>query len=242
MVSAEALGDSGRNVRCGKCGHVWFQEPKLDSLDELKSINLGDASSPSTASIAEAVVEDLSFLRSNDPKIEEKKPDPTFGIKNEKPQKKIKFGGKPKIEKPAPLWLKHVAALMVSLAITFALAYGFVAARSSVAAAVPFFNSAYIALGYTDTVPKIDMTLDRVKLARQGSDLLLSGVLINLSEQDVTLKAYEIDLLDETGKIIKTEILEQSVVLKGEQDQKLDLKLAGADPKTQSVKIRLIPQ
>lgn len=29
-VPDKALGTEGRNVRCGKCGHVWFQEPILD--------------------------------------------------------------------------------------------------------------------------------------------------------------------------------------------------------------------
>lgn len=38
MVSAAAFGSKGRDVRCGKCGHTWFQDAPHDSLDDLQKL------------------------------------------------------------------------------------------------------------------------------------------------------------------------------------------------------------
>ena len=36
-VKAEAIGEKGRNVKCAKCAHKWFQEPNKEELEKLKT-------------------------------------------------------------------------------------------------------------------------------------------------------------------------------------------------------------
>jgi predicted Zn finger-like uncharacterized protein len=42
LVDPVALGEKGRSVRCGACGHSWFQEPPGDSTYEPPPLTLDD--------------------------------------------------------------------------------------------------------------------------------------------------------------------------------------------------------
>ncbi len=42
LVDPVALGEKGRSVRCGACGHSWFQEPPADKAYEPPPLTLDD--------------------------------------------------------------------------------------------------------------------------------------------------------------------------------------------------------
>jgi len=44
LLSSASIGAEGRDVRCAKCAHEWFQAPDLDAVEEANLSELGDNS------------------------------------------------------------------------------------------------------------------------------------------------------------------------------------------------------
>ena len=54
-VKTEALGDAGREVRCGKCGHKWFQAPDAEAAPATvePAVEAVEAEAPQPEPVAE---------------------------------------------------------------------------------------------------------------------------------------------------------------------------------------------
>lgn len=201
-VPNEAIGPDGRQVRCKKCKHEWFQEGGKKALEDL--INLIQST--------DIDVDDIAF---DDGK---KKP------KLAKPEKE-RVGIKTKLavllRKILPPHLKnrffpdgykgllsHFASFMVALAVFTCLLLGLVSARWSITRAVPALASVYEAAGFPLTVyarlnPEDAFTIDRVLLQSEGGKREIVGHLINITNQNVRVPELKLTYLGDGGKVIE---------------------------------------
>jgi hypothetical protein len=195
MVSAEALGEKGREVRCGKCSHRWFQEPPRDSLDELQSLvetihqdesetgSLKSASiSAPSASISESLSnrkksEDIKLNRSPKEILKESKRETKFSTL------KIFYAEQQ----------KSIAGFLLALAMIAILTLGIL----------------LITRGWYEPKPSPFM-IDglRSEQSTSGDELSGSFRVINLSDKAQTLPNFKVKLLSNTGRILSVQSLE----------------------------------
>lgn len=200
LIAGDAIGEQGRAVRCGKCGHSWEQEPVHDSLDELSeqgseaflSGHQPDSSEPSVEAAVDA------FLNDTIPEGVKPLPDP-----DEKPlTKAAKTPKAPRepgiVQKNMPLIGGVVAALAVFV-ILVSLA---VMARSSIMSVMPFTKPAFVLLGVEEQGDAKTLVFDGVSAKIEGSALTVTGNLINLSASTMTLLPMVVEVLDASGKVI----------------------------------------
>ncbi len=226
MVSSEALGAAGRDVRCGKCGHVWFQGPERDSLDEL-DIDLGDHDFSSDKQSDN----DLSFethIERTEPNSEILKP------KAEEPRQE-------KTVKEATLLQRQIAGAMVALAFASVIFYALVAPYKTIGRAVPFMGAAYEKMGWPMPKAKKQIAFERLKLAREGKKIKGSGLIVNLTSEDQPLNYMTVDLLDLSDKVVKTfDIKMASTKLKAEASEPVEFFVDEPPKDAVSVRIRLV--
>ncbi|PZP55802.1 MAG: hypothetical protein DI586_05740 [Micavibrio aeruginosavorus] len=227
MVSSEALGDHGRDVRCSKCGHIWFQPPDRDSLDDL-SIGLDDHDYSKDASSDN----DISF----NPYVERPEAEPTPEIlksKTETPQKK-------KTVMVASLRQKKIAGVMVALAIASVVFYGIVAAYKPIGKAIPFMGAAYEKIGWPLPKIKSQIAFERLKLSREGNKIKGTGLIVNLTSEDQSLNHITVDLMDLSDKVVKSfDIKMTSATLKAESSEAVEFFVDEPPKDAVSVRIKL---
>ncbi len=226
MVSSEALGDQGRDVRCGKCGHVWFQPPERDSLDEL-NIGLDD--------------HDYSTDKSSDDDI-------SFETHVDKPEA-IPEILKPKADEPAKVKTvkeatkrqKQIAGIMVALAVASVIFYALVAPYKSIGRAVPFMAAAYEKMGWPMPQAKKQIAFERLRLSREGNKIKGSGLIVNLTSEDQPLNYMTVDLLDLSDNVVKTlDIKMTSATLKAESSEAVEFFVDEPPKDAVSVRIKLV--
>lgn len=195
MVPSEAIGDAGRDVRCKKCGHSWFQKPERTSLDELINKIQSDESGG----------DDISFGDEEDIRASLKKP---------RLENKTEFFIFPIFRKAiAPFRNSHnVAGGLSALAIFLILLWGGVMMRSGVIAAFPSFEKVYTVLGlsptpYASVNPEESLVLDRLDWKEEGRGAVIKGNVINLTSKLVKLPHLQIAFVDGAGKVIRKETL-----------------------------------
>lgn len=190
MISSEALGSNGREVRCGKCAHMWFQEAERDSLDELAE----------SAAAEEEKEFDIGLSDHEEPVASEEvsRPEAMPPTENEA----VSFDEKTNLR-------RHVAAILAALAVTVVLLYGFIALRGPLSAAIPSLSSVYAALGFaTLQSQESDLAFDRIKLTRNGASLSGSGYVINLTSHAVSLGPIKAELLNAQKEVLASTDIE----------------------------------
>lgn len=215
MISSEALGEEGREVRCGKCAHMWFQPAERDSLDELTDTAEADEESGFDIGLTERAEAHVS-----------------------EPVKQEEELVSPLIEAPESR-LRLIAAGMVALAVVSVLLYGFVALRGPLTNIVPGLNSTYVALGYS--LPKRaepDIAFDRIKLIRSGDAVTGSGFIINLTENPVRLGLIKAELTGPQKDVLETiDIPLQHKELAPESSEKLEFTFKVAPKQAEGVRV-----
>lgn len=223
MISSDALGPDGREVRCGKCGHMWFQPPERDSLDDLPSIP-----EPAHEDF------DIGFKSNDEPAPEPVKPPPVQTVVPEKEYKLDKIISRNR--------QKQVAGVMVALATVMVLFYGFVAMNNTLGRAVPFLGAAYEKMGFHLKREKPQIAFDRLKLTKQGVDITVSGMIINLTSEDVSVHNVKLELTDFDYKPLKeTDIKLEGNKLKAESSEKIEYVFKDAPKDAVSVRVKVTP-
>ena len=230
MVSSEALGDQGRDVRCSKCGHVWFQPPERDSLDEL-NIGVDDHDYSADQSSGD----DISFETHVD------KPEPIPEILKPRANESANEPAKVKTVKVATKRQKQIAGVMVALAIASVAFYALVAPYKSIGRAVPFMAAAYEKIGWPMPQVKKQIAFERLRLSREGNKIKGNGLIVNLTSEDQPLNYMTVDLLDLSDNIVKTfDIKMTSTKLKAESSEPVEFFVDEPPKDAVSVRIKLV--
>lgn len=224
MISSEALGADGREVRCGKCGHMWFQEGERDSLDDLPRHE------PEDDNI------DIGFV----PHKEEPQPIPeAFKPRAEPASKPSSSKPKKEIKIASPIQ-KQIAGLLVALAIVLVIFYALVAMKDSLGRSIPFMGAAYEKMGFHLQKVEPQIAIDRLRLTKEGKKILGSMHLINLTSEDVSIGKVTADLIDFDYKSIKTiDVPFADKTLKGESSNKVDFSFDDVPKDAVSVKVKI---
>jgi len=196
-VDNAQIGPEGREVRCKKCKHVWFQVGEKQKLEDL--INLVQSTH---------IDVDIDFdddKKSSKPKIAKNKKSPSEGgilqklilsfIKN-------RFAS---VDKKT--FLNHFSGAMVALAIFMCLLFGLVSQRFALTAHFPSLIAPYEAAGfpivnYARINPEEALIIDRVMIDGEGEKRQIIGSLINLTSQNVKVPAFKLSFMDEKGQIL----------------------------------------
>jgi predicted Zn finger-like uncharacterized protein len=234
LLAGDAIGESGRVVRCGKCGHSWDQPPVQDSLDELSRQGseafMGQSSNEeSTQSQAnddlEETVEDVVAAFLNDTIPEGVKPLPPEP--ETKPAKAYKLDNPSKVSGEPGLLAKNlplISGVSVAIAVFAVIVWASVLARAPIMSVLPFTKPAFVMLGVEEAGDADTLVFDGVSAKIEGTTLTVTGNLINLSASTMTLPPMVVEVLDATGKEIEVlpAPLEQKT-LDGEQSLSLNL-------------------
>ena len=242
MISSAALGEDGREVRCGKCGHMWFQAPERDSLDDLPPVPVEDApSSPSQGF-------DIGFEPHVDQpepvKPPEPKPEKVAKAKPSKPPREPRAnkGIFAKIEKVVPLEKqRHIAGVMVALAVVSVSFYTLVANRDTWGRSVSFLGAAYDKMGFPLTPMKPQIAFDRLRLSKTGNKVVATGHVLNLTDREVSIDHITVDLTDFDYKVLKTvDIKMGKKSLAPETSEKIEFFFEDVPKDAVSVRVRLV--
>lgn len=214
LVAEGAIGPNGRRVRCANCGHLWEQAAE-EGLD-------AELFGPEPDFLHDAQPEDDPFEspvdRSVD-KLEDFSPSPAPDDFRSVLQKEIESIPIPEGVKPAqsdPV-LDHV--LSTKSKRTFKVserAGGFLAAgvfyllmfmvfllgHQTISRAWPASNLIYSMIGISPVPPGEGLTLSNLNAEFQGDKIFMSGTIVNLKENDLTVPAVFIALRDDADKII----------------------------------------
>lgn len=216
MISSEALGEDGREVRCGKCSHMWFQPAERDSLDELRETAEED--------------DDFNIGLSDRAEAEE------IGFQN----------SFTKVEEPQlPLTeahetaLRHAAGFMIALAVLSIIFYAFILLKTPLSKMVPGLNSAYAAMGFSaPRQVEPDIAFDRIKLERKGDVLTGSGLVINLSENPVDIGGIKAELMGPQKEIIETvDVMLPKKEIAPESSEKIEFIFKAVSQKAEAVRL-----
>jgi predicted Zn finger-like uncharacterized protein len=197
LLASLLLGVHGRKVRCGECGHTWFQEPmdETDSADsepiiaELATDHPEETPEPSFAEMVEAAPE---------PKPEPEPdpiPDGVRPVGAEAPAK-----SKKSFSLPLPKWRMGPgdgAAMVALLVLVLLCGVALVVFRHHVVQVWPPATLAYEAVGLSLPLPGEGLIFDRVQ-ARATADgtLTVDGTIINLRARKTAIPRIRATLLD----------------------------------------------
>lgn len=179
LLASLLLGVTGRKVRCGVCGHEWYQEP----VDEPYTRESADAAS----------FHDMLDQESLEPIPEGVKPIPEGAsvpvLRTEKSP------GAQKIASGA------IAAVLVFLLLTGAL----LTLRGQIVQIWPPASLAFELAGLATPVPGEGLIFDQVKATAKPDEngkysLVLEGNIINLKSKDSAVPQILATLRDETGE------------------------------------------
>lgn len=211
MVPSEAIGDSGRDVRCKKCGHTWFQPSEKDSLDELitriQAVDDHD--------------NDLSFDDSlpSQGHVKNQKADSSIFTKLIKKISGVLKGNADRFARgKAVLLPNEKARRVVGMAasagagfVVFAcLLSGLIVARGSVAGVIPETIPLYKLAGFSVDShvfinPEDSLVIERPQILLNEHGGELKGSVINLTALEVPLPKISVTYLDGHGQVLKTE-------------------------------------
>jgi predicted Zn finger-like uncharacterized protein len=184
LLAADAIGENGRAVRCGKCGNVWQQPPIRDSLDEL---NATDFTTP-----AEDVTPDPV------PDAEPVKEFPVYKVAAEPPETSTLSAFTKLFARPR---LMGVAGAIAVFGLLIAI---IIYARAPMISAFPSIRPVFETFGLEEDIAARNLIFDNVTAKISDKTLSISGKLINLSDKPVVLPPMTVDILDSASSIVKT--------------------------------------
>lgn len=217
MVPSEAIGERGRDVRCKKCSHVWFQKSERDSLNELinriqstdtdeDDISFGDSSATSVVTDKDEKTPLIARMRAVVSGVMsrfKRKP-----VSKPYSSQRLASPKNTTVSNESSVALKYVAGGMVGLALFSVLFYGVVSMRWSLVHAVPAFAGVFEGAGfpvspYASVNPEDALILEKVEMASGQHGVTITGNLINLTSDTVRIPALKVTYLDGAGGILR---------------------------------------
>jgi len=215
MVSNEALGDRGRDVRCVKCGHVWFQKSERKHLDELiekiqgetpDDIGFEAASAQKAAAAAQAKA--LNKPESKAPVASTQK------SKNSSKNKMVmNFPDISGLFKKLS-FSTRMAGIMTGVALFAALALVLMMLKGAIVDIVPALNPVYTLLGGLEKAEKHPLDkvigLDHLSLLippEKGAAPALTGMMINLTKENVVVPQLSVTVMDDQHRLLDEIVL-----------------------------------
>lgn len=213
MISHDSIGDKGRDVRCAKCGHQWFQKSEKDALDDL---------------IARIQSEEIDEIAFSEGKYGTPKPAPVENSGNQHPLLQKLVTVFQSLEKRFPilyvLTSRPFAGGISALAVFLVLLNVAIQFRVSICTTLPSLEKVYEAAGYDVDIIS-DLTSDKtfaverlaVNLPESKTDksVILTGTLINLTSESVYIPAIGIRFLGREGQAVGDQqfaMLSQSIL------------------------------
>lgn len=204
-VPAEAIGPKGREVRCKKCAHVWFQAGEKKALDDiLNRLQSSDFQE-----------DDISFAD----RKKEKRPKivraPFFKPLIAKVKIRVSTFVSAKILKgrtiSIPVTSRDVAGVSVSLAVVSVVMLGVVVGRWSIVSAFPSMEGVYKAAGfsvvsYANVNPEEALVIEHPALEKTKDGRVIHGNIINLTSSDVLLPKIQASFIDKHGQKLAEEV------------------------------------
>ncbi len=213
MISHDSIGDKGRDVRCAKCGHQWFQKSEKDALDDL---------------IARIQSEEIDEIAFSEGKYGTPKPPPEDNSGKQHPLLQKLAAAFQSFEKRFPivyvLTSRSFAGSITALAVFLVFLNISIQFRVGVCTLIPALEKVYEAAGYdVDTLSKLtsDKTfaVERLEInlpeSKSDKSVILTGTLINLTSEPVYIPAIGVRFLGREGQAVGEQqiaMLSQSVL------------------------------
>ena len=233
MVPADAIGDAGRDVRCKKCAHVWFQKSEKGSLEDL-------ISRIQSSDIADDDISFADLKNLTKPKATRGDSEDGFlkrlmlAIGNKNPFKSMQKDN----------FLKYFAGCMVAIAVLSVIACVGVVNRSSLVGAYPemsaFFKwTGFSVSAYAQVNPENALILEKVEIVKLDGHTKIIGNLINLTSNDVLLPRIVVTYVGMGGESLRADSYKLNAgLIRKEDNVKFSLPVADTPPeKTQSVNL-----
>ncbi|MCB9965104.1 MAG: zinc-ribbon domain-containing protein [Rhodospirillales bacterium] len=195
-LSADALGEEGRTVRCGDCRHQWFQTPEEDDNDALES------------DLEEGLEEDGFAVDLSDSQEEEDESSDSEAYpsleESERPAATVYVSATAHLSEQksaedlmAARWGYRAAAVVFVL-----LCAGGVAFKSSISETWPSTQAVYafFGLGGSTGPAKEDIAFERfTAISDDAHTLRLKGMVYNLTPEDIVLPALVVEVKNAEG-------------------------------------------
>lgn len=189
LLPAEALGASGRKVRCSNCQHIWYQEPEEGAGGEEEQI-------PEDGEARDVGIEDIpDAIRPS----AEKDAGPDILTRKRMPAVRSREKDSENLFQRQPKLLGYASAALFFVILTSGLYF----ARQSVYEAWPP-SAALFKLAAADIeVAGEGLVFDRIQAAiRPDGHIDISGNIINLRRSEQFVPVIAAELRDEGGDIL----------------------------------------
>ncbi len=217
LLATDAIGENGRPVRCGKCHHVWEQEPVRDSLDDLNAVDFVERPDPDPEDDIPSGVQPLRDFPAYQP-AEPPPPSPMVQM----------------VQRNLPL----ITGVTMAVAVFAVLALIVISARGMIIEALPSTQPLFIALGFEEGASEKTLVFDSVVAKITKDELTVTGSLINLSSKLIILPPLAVELLDSSGKVVTSYTANMTAKdLKGEES--VDLSFSFKDVPADAEHVRL---
>lgn len=179
IVDAQALGARGRNVRCSRCAHTWFETGQT----ALPAPSMAPAmAAAGSAGMAEGV----------------------GGFAGERLDGPASMR-RPAAARPAPKRASPMIGWLVFVAVVLALMIGLILGREPIVAAWPPAARLFETVGLRLAPPGEGLDLRGVRSIRDadGHELRVEGTVVNVAAKAVALPAIGINLRDASGQVVR---------------------------------------
>ena len=192
LVDPGALGTSGRTVRCGRCGHSWFQARTADSV----AAEATDETAPSDSAPGESAPSEAAPA----PEAPDRPPLPGFmpgdrGIRSAR----MKLAASPQVRAR----LGTTAGWSLLAVVVVALVAGAYFGRAQIMAAVPGTTGLYRMVGLGPPRVGEGLELREVKSMNRTVDgerlVVIEGLVANLTETTLQVPRLRASLTDGDG-------------------------------------------
>ncbi len=220
MVSAETIGEQGRAVRCAKCKHEWVQKSEKDSLDELisriQSVEIDEIGFEEhlTSNVREDVHAGL-FAR-----LKEAISGYRSRLKFWLDRKAINFKSRLHLDKKT---FGGIAAAAIVFSVLLSV---ILLTHNKISHNFPQTEPIFEALGLKKAEevastpnPEENLAFDRLEISKGEGTTKLSGMLLNLSKQEVPVPIISVVLLDKDSHEIYNRDLDLGQPIIGSEDR-----------------------
>lgn len=187
----------GRNVRCAKCGQVWFQSPPELEPEPMPEMEMELAPAEASAHAEETAY--ATHAHSTHAEYSD------AGAVEEQPYRVTEYERPRTVAPPkqGPSFLR-VAGWAVLIVIVLAVLYAIISYRESIATAWPQTSSIYAAIGMPVNV--LGLALNDVTPAQTfdagQAQLEVSGRVVNVADRDIRVPRLRVALIDADAREI----------------------------------------
>jgi predicted Zn finger-like uncharacterized protein len=209
-VPSDAIGEEGRDVRCKKCQHTWFQKSeegeRLDHLiDRIQSEDIDE--------------DDISFREAMAETAEKRRKQSEEVSVFQRIAAVLKIGKKSYVSTDSNGLLKHIASGMVAIATVSLFLFAFFALRVQVVGVVPALGPVYTQMGfavspYADINSEEALVIENSEIVDVGGRKMIKANLINLTSSAIRLPKIRVSYRGDDGGLVKEDkyILSQTAI------------------------------